>query len=118
MNEMLSLLLGGAISLISVYCGTRFSKKADSEQAKLELLSSYYAEVFTAYINGVPFNTEGKITNFLIAAEKAKLFCSDESYAILEKLCISIANGKLEASNCGILLEKLRKSAKQDMNNR
>lgn len=117
-SEIIAALIGGGFAIVGVLVGNFSARRTAKSQEQLRLLTEFYAEVFSTYTTAAPFVDQQKCLSFMAAAEKAKLFCSDESSKILSKLEYAVTEPQPSAKECGKIMAELRESAKKDLRNR
>lgn len=116
--ELVAALICSCFTLLGVFIGNTSSRKTAKSQEEIKLLSEFYSEVFAAFTDSAPFVSPDKQLSFVIAAEKAKLLCSEESEKILDSLIQEILDDKPDPDTCVKLIIELRKSAKEDLRKR
>lgn len=117
-SEIIAALIGGGFAIIGVAVGNYSARKTAQSQEQMRLLAEFYAEVFSSYTAAAPFIDQQKCLTFMGSAEKAKLFCSDESAKILNELEYAITEPHPSAKECGEIMSRLRESAKKDLRKR
>lgn len=113
--DIISSLIASSLGILGIFLGAYLTNKNAKSQEHLKFLANCYAEVFTEYITNIPFDTLDKVKKIRVAIEKTKLFCSDESYKILEELSEAITDKTNHQQRCSLLINQLRKSAKEDL---
>lgn len=85
------------------------------KQERTQLLSEYYAEVFSSYLVFFSDESTDNLVRFLSSAEKARLLCSAASDKLLKELEGIVVMTDPPLRECKELVDALRLSAKKDV---
>lgn len=117
MIDIISVLIGCFISVISIWMANIISSRTTWKQKQFDLLVNAYEDVFSHYLLTDYGRNENEIRSFKIAIGKASLFVSEESRNLMNKLLIEVLQG-YEHFPMQVEIEiQLRTLAKQEMCN-
>lgn len=93
MIDIISVLIGCFISVISIWMANIISSRTTWKQKQFDLLVNAYEDVFSHYLLTDYGRNENEIRSFKIAIGKASLFVSEESRNLMNKLLIEVLQG-------------------------
>lgn len=117
MQEIIGVLIGGLISVVSIWASNRLSNRSSWQKKRFEILVEIYADIFSCYRLSEHGSNRDVIKQLAVKIEKASLFVSDQSYNTLQRFYIAVLAGPDNEVEQIDLEVQLRNLAKEDMRN-
>lgn len=108
-------LVGGVMAIICAVIGARMATRSSKAQEWHKSLQDAYADVFARYFACMVENSDENALAFITAEERLRLICSSESEQIIEESIPILAEDNPDLEKLGACIQKLRKSAKEDL---
>lgn len=108
-------LIGGFMAIICAVIGAKMATRSSETREWRKSLQNAYADVFSRFFACVVENSDENALAFITAEERLRLICSSRSEQIIDESIPILAKDNPDFDKLGACIKKLRKSAKEDL---